>query len=156
MQAFSDLNGLRVAIKIGVEKGTGGHADKNKVAEYLTPNPASQSGHKHYQRLVAGQFAPDGAKPATPAAQGGFGGFGGTGQPAAQTAATGGFGAPAQGGGAAPASGFSQAPATGQSGSGNAGFAAAPATTASATTSPSDPAATPQWLAQAGAGASNG
>lgn len=69
---FDELNGLRVAIKIGVEKGKDGYEDKNKVAEYLTPNPASGSGHKDYQKLMAGEHSPGGAAKSAPAATSGF------------------------------------------------------------------------------------
>lgn len=158
---FSQLNGLKVAIKVGVEEGSGGHDDKNRVAEWLTPNPASQSGYKGFQKLIAGDHnlgngqaatAPAtggfGGAPAAPAAAGGFGngGFGQGGRAAAATqpAATTGFGN--------TGSGFQQPPAdsSGQSGASSAVTAdktpgAAPAT------SPSDPAATPGWLSQAGA-----
>lgn len=149
LDKYEQLTGLRVAIKIGIEKGTGGFADKNKVAEYLTPNPASQSGHKGFQRLMAGDFAPEGgaAKPA--AAASGFGnvatgtaatnGFGGA---TTTMATTGGFG---NGGVAAAGSGFPVASAADQQTQNGS------ATTTSATeASPSDPAATPSWLAQAG------
>ena len=51
---YEQLGGLRVAVKVGIEEGTDGYADKNRVAEWLTPNPASQSGHKGYQKLMAG------------------------------------------------------------------------------------------------------
>lgn len=72
LNAFEELNGLRIAIKIGIEKGTDGYEDKNKVAEYLTPNPASGSGHKDYSRLISGDYG--GNKVATtPAATSGFG-----------------------------------------------------------------------------------
>lgn len=67
---YAHLSGLRVAIKIGVEKGKDGYEDKNRVAEYLTPNPQS-SAHKDFQLLVSGVF--NKAKAATPAATGGFG-----------------------------------------------------------------------------------
>lgn len=48
------LDGLRVAVKVGVEKGTGGYSDKNRVTEYLTPNPESKSGHKGWSQLQSG------------------------------------------------------------------------------------------------------
>lgn len=63
IQSYDQLNGLRVAIKIGVKKGTGGYDDKNNVAEYLTPNPASQSGHKGFVKLQAGEHHISGGKP---------------------------------------------------------------------------------------------
>lgn len=69
------LDGLRVAVKIGIEKGTGGYADKNKVAEWLTPNPESKSGNKGWVQLQAGQrnSDPNAGAGARPAATGGFG-----------------------------------------------------------------------------------
>lgn len=92
---FQQLNGLRVPIKIGIEEGEGGRDDKNRVAEWLTPNPASKSGHKHFQRLMRGEYALNSA-PAQTQTGGGFGG----GAPAS----TGGFG-----GGQQTQSGFGQA-----------------------------------------------
>lgn len=147
---YEQLSGLRVAIKTGIEEGTNGHPDKSTVAEYLTPNPASQSGHKGWLKLVAGDHLPAASGAAAQTATG-FGGFGGQPAAAAQPA-TGGFGAAAQGGaGAAATSGFGQAQganpadaATGQPQT--TGFASTSGATAQ---SPSDPAATPGWLAQA-------
>src|SRR3546814_11162285 len=52
--SYEQLNGLRVAVKLKVEKGTEGYDDKNRVAEYLTPNPASP-GNKGWVLLSAGQ-----------------------------------------------------------------------------------------------------
>ena len=82
---YTDLSGLRVAIKIGVEKGKDGYEDKNRITEYLTPNPQS-SAHKDFQRLLAGEYN----KAAPAAATTGFGappagGFGSP-QPSAQPA----------------------------------------------------------------------
>lgn len=65
------LNGKRVAVKIKVEKGTGGYADKNDVADFLSPNPQSDS-NKAYQRLLAGVY--NVATPSTAAPNTGFGG----------------------------------------------------------------------------------
>ena len=78
---YAHLSGLRVAIKIGVTPAKDGYEEKNKVAEYLTPNPQS-SASKDFQRLLAGEF--NKAKTAAPAATGGFG--------RQQQPATGGFG----------------------------------------------------------------
>ena len=86
INAYEDLNGLRVAIKIGIEPGSDGYEDKNKVAEFLTPNPASGSGHKDYVKLMVGQHSPGGAA-AAPAATAGFGA-----SPAAKAPAASGFG----------------------------------------------------------------
>ena len=125
IQSYDQLNGLRVAIKIGVKKGTGGYDDKNNVAEYLTPNPASQSGHKGFQKLQAGEhniaaakpqpvpsgFQPAGAgftqaqpQPAAPAVPS-WGSH-----PAAPTVPATGFGAAAGGFGGAPAAPTNPAP----------------------------------------------
>lgn len=50
---FADLDDLTVGIKIKIEKGTGGYADKNVVAQFLSPNPSSST-HKDFQALVSG------------------------------------------------------------------------------------------------------
>lgn len=159
---FSQLDGLKVAIKVGVEEGSGGHDDKNRVAEWLTPNPASQSGHKGFAKLIAGdhnlgngqpaatsQTGGFGGAPAAPATTGGFGngGFGQGGSTAAETkpATTTGFGN--------TGSGF-QTPPGDSSGQSEASSAATADKTSGAApaTSPSDPAEkTPGWLSQAGA-----
>ena len=55
---MTGMDGQRVAIKVKVEKNTDpAYADKNKVAEWLSPNPASKSGFKDYQKLIGGQQA---------------------------------------------------------------------------------------------------
>lgn len=87
IQGFEQLSGLRVPVKIGIEEGTDGYADKNKVVEWLTPNPASQSGHKLYQRLMAGEHNVSAPKAAAQTSNG-FGNAPATPAPAA----TGGFG----------------------------------------------------------------
>lgn len=88
------LDGKRVAFKVGVEKGTDGHQDKNRVVTYLSPNPASSS-NKQYQQLVAGGgAAPAPAQATTPAPS-----FAVAATPAPQTAPA---PAPAAVGGAAP------------------------------------------------------
>lgn len=51
---FMELNELRCAIKIGVEKGQNGYQDKNVVRQYLSPNPTSDT-HKAFQKLCAGE-----------------------------------------------------------------------------------------------------
>ena len=53
--AYQALHGLRVPIKIKIEEGKDGYEDKNKVAEWLTPNPQSKS-HKAYKQLLAGVY----------------------------------------------------------------------------------------------------
>lgn len=146
---YEQLSGLRVAIKVGVEDGTDGHDDKNRVSDFLTPNPASASGHKLWLKLQAGDHNLPGPAAGATQAQGGFGGFGG-GTPTPTPAATGGFGN-AGGAGAAATTGFGQTqgassaePATGQPST--TGFAS---TNGATDQSPSNPAATPGWLAQA-------
>lgn len=150
---YAELSGLKVAIKIGVEPGEGGHDDKNRVADWLTPNPASQSGHKYFQKLVAGEYSPPSAQPAatggfgggapTPQQQGGFGGGfgGGNANATANPPANGGFGA-AVGNGSGPV-------ATPGNGAGTVAGAGSDAPA----TSPSNPGATPNWLEQANGGA---
>lgn len=46
------IDGKTVAIKVGIEKGQDGYDDKNRVSDYLTPNPVSRSSKK-FQELVA-------------------------------------------------------------------------------------------------------
>lgn len=76
LDIMNGMDGQRVAIKVKVEKSKDpAYADKNKVGEWLSPNPAS-GGYADYQRLIGGQgavtqarvgaFAP--AQPAAPAA----------------------------------------------------------------------------------------
>ena len=47
------ISGKTIAVKIGVKKGTDGYADKNSVAAYLSPNPASGSAEQ-YKRAMSG------------------------------------------------------------------------------------------------------
>jgi hypothetical protein len=156
---FAQLSGLRVPIKVGVENGTDGHDDKNRVAEFLTPNPASQSGHKGFLKLTSGDHglsAPaQGQAPANgfggaPAVGGqGNGGFGNGGSAAGQNqpAATSGFGNTGSGFGAPPAD------SSGQSGAG-AATAGNQSQPAGATAAPSNGQQTSgSWLEQANAGA---
>lgn len=70
---YGDLNGLQVAIEIGVESDTKGqYEDKNTVAAFLSPN-AESSTHKKFQQLQAQsqapQAAPVSAQPAMAAPQ---------------------------------------------------------------------------------------
>lgn len=60
---------LRVAVKIGIEKGKDGYKDKNTVKAFLSPNPEASS-HKDYLALMAGQTVakPAASKPAAAAA----------------------------------------------------------------------------------------
>ena len=43
----------RLGVKIKIEKGTQGYSDKNKVSEWLTPNPES-GGYPGWEKLVGG------------------------------------------------------------------------------------------------------
>ena len=134
--SYDQLSGLRVAVKLGIEAGAGGHPDKNRVAEWLTPNPDSQSGHKGWVQLQNGFYNTSRATPTQQQPAGGFG--------SAQPASQGGV-APANGGFQQPA-GNASAPPSGASAPQQWG---APSATP-ATTSPSEqPGATPGWLAQA-------
>lgn len=54
-QGFANLNGLRVAVRVGIEKGRDGYQDKNKIIEFLSPNPESSS-FKYWEMLVKGVF----------------------------------------------------------------------------------------------------
>lgn len=150
---FSQLTGMRVPIKVGIEDGSNGHDDKNRVAEWLTPNPASQSGNKPFVKLMNG----DHGLPQQTTAGGAQGGFGGAAAPVQAKPVQGGFGA-APAAAAVPAatsgfggtdSGFQQPPAqaAGANGATTAGNQSSPTLAAA---SPSDPGATPGWLAQAG------
>ena len=72
---MNSMDGQRVAIKVKVEKSKDpAYSDKNKVGEWLSPNPAS-GGYKDFQRLIGGQQAVDAARsqafaPTAPAATG--------------------------------------------------------------------------------------
>ena len=54
--AYWEINGLRCAIRIGVEQSDGYKA-KNKVVRFLSPNPGSET-YKDYERLLKGDTAP--------------------------------------------------------------------------------------------------
>lgn len=62
-KSFIDLlryfDGVRCAIKIGIEKGTDGHQDNNTVAEWLSPNRNSSTS-KTWDKLIAGDTEPAG------------------------------------------------------------------------------------------------
>jgi hypothetical protein len=47
------IHGQRAAIKVGIEKGKDGHQDKNKVADWLSPNPNSST-RKSWDTLHSG------------------------------------------------------------------------------------------------------
>lgn len=159
---YSQLSGLRVPVKVGVEEGTDGHADKNRVAEWLTPNPQSQSGYKGFEKLSKGDhgIAANGGNGG--GSTNGFGGQqtngGGFGQ--AQTGS--GFGGASasvngqqtgNGSGGFGNSGFNQPPAdgSGQSGANNGAATAGNQTQTGASASPSNGTAG-NWLEQANGG----
>jgi hypothetical protein len=54
------LQGATVRIKVGVEKGTDGHGDKNSVADWGSPNPDS-NGHRTWSAFDAAPAAPKSA-----------------------------------------------------------------------------------------------
>lgn len=93
-----ELNELRCAVKIGVEKGEGSYPDKNKVRAFLSPNPASDT-FRTFMRLVNGDTAPT-EKPKS-AAAGNTPAWGGTPKPAT-TAAPAQQGRPSWAGGPPP------------------------------------------------------
>jgi hypothetical protein len=93
LSAFEQLHGQTVAIKIKIEKSEG-FQDKNAVADYLSPNPASGS-FKDWQRLVSGQYNAVATAPAPSMA---FGAPAPVAAPVAQT-----WGAPAVAAPVAPA-----------------------------------------------------
>lgn len=137
------IHGKVGAVRLAYVPPEGGYKEKNEVAEWLTPNPTSKSGHKGYPDLLAGKFLPLNA-PAVPAAP-----------PPAQTSM---FqtpqAAPAEAAQApAPAAGFPTQPKqeTPAPAAGPTWGAAAPVTAPPSPASPSSQAA-PQpaaWLAQA-------
>jgi hypothetical protein len=49
-----DIESQTVAIKVKIEPGQDGRADRNKVSEWLTPNPKAGSAHKGWNDLVNG------------------------------------------------------------------------------------------------------
>lgn len=51
---LGDLESQTVAARVKIEKGKDGHADKNRVSEYLTPNPNSGTGNKGWADLMTG------------------------------------------------------------------------------------------------------
>lgn len=72
LNSLEELQGMTVAIKIGVEKGRDGYEDKNKV-DFLTMNPSSST-KKHFDMLQSNVFNTQASVPAAPvAASGGFG-----------------------------------------------------------------------------------
>lgn len=67
-QILAALDGKRIAVRVKIENGEEGYADKNKVGDYLTPNPKS-SGYKNYMKLSVGDhgLTQQQAQPAKPA-----------------------------------------------------------------------------------------
>lgn len=55
-EILQQLDGQTVAIKVKVTPGKDGYEEKNEIAEYLSPNPASGS-IKLWQQLIGGQGA---------------------------------------------------------------------------------------------------
>lgn len=139
LRDYVDLSGLRVPIRVGIIPEKDGYPAKNRVGEWLTPNPASGSGYKDFEKLMNGVTNASSAKTAMKQAP--ASGFG------AQPTAAGtqpGFG------GQATQPGFSNAqPQGNQQWGGGAQTAATPSQqTAAAGASPSND-GTPNWLAQA-------
>lgn len=85
LQVGQLIDGKRVAIKIKIERGKDGYSDKNKVGEWLSPNPES-SGNKNFVKLLSGDFGIQ----QSPQQQFGFG----QGAPAAQQPPAAGYGRP--------------------------------------------------------------
>ena len=83
------IDGKRVAIKIGIEKGKNGHQDKNRVLAWLTPNPNSGD-NKGWKDLHAGNSITAPAATMQTGA-GSFGGFSGGNAAAPAAAQAGGF-----------------------------------------------------------------
>lgn len=50
---WMELDGLQVAVKVGIEKGKDDFPDKNKVKGFLSPHPDSPT-HKDFMALVGG------------------------------------------------------------------------------------------------------
>lgn len=51
------ISGQTIAIKVGIKKGTEGYSDKNNVAAYLSPNPASRTSDL-FKQVMAGSPSP--------------------------------------------------------------------------------------------------
>ena len=49
INSLGDLNGLEFAAKVSIEKGTDGHADKNKIETVIPSN------HREYAAIMSGQ-----------------------------------------------------------------------------------------------------
>lgn len=64
-QIIEALNGAEVVIKVGIDKGKDGRADRNSISDWGSPNPSS-NGHKLWNQ--ANESAPE-AKAPVPAAK---------------------------------------------------------------------------------------
>jgi hypothetical protein len=64
-QIIEALNGAEVVIKVGIDKGKDGRADRNSISDWGSPNPSS-NGHKLWSQ--AHESAPE-AKAPVPAAK---------------------------------------------------------------------------------------
>ena len=64
-QIIEALNGAEVVIKVGIDKGKDGRADRNSISDWGSPNPSS-NGHKLWRQ--ANESAPE-AKAPVPAAK---------------------------------------------------------------------------------------
>ena len=53
INSYGDLDGLKVAFEVKIEKGTDGYQDKNDVRTWLTPDPGAAGISKKFQALVA-------------------------------------------------------------------------------------------------------
>lgn len=71
-QILTALDGKRVAVRVKVEPGKDGYADKNKIGDFLTPNVKS-SGYKNYVKLTAGDHNLPQATPTPAGPQAAFG-----------------------------------------------------------------------------------
>jgi hypothetical protein len=64
-QIIEALNGTEVVIKVGIDKGKDGRADRNSISDWGSPNPSS-NGHRLWNQAQEG--APE-AKASVPAAK---------------------------------------------------------------------------------------
>ena len=58
LNSIEDLNAMELCIKIGIEKGTNGYADRNRLIIPLTPNQAGYIGGSNPTPPVAPQAQP--------------------------------------------------------------------------------------------------
>jgi hypothetical protein len=66
-QIIEALNGAEVVIKVGIDKGKDGRADRNSIADWGSPNPAS-NGHKLWLQATDGNTPAPAPVPAAKAA----------------------------------------------------------------------------------------